>query len=122
MSGHSNSLKLEGVAVPTPSSMEISREKIWSANTGRVESGKMTGDLVAIKHKLVIEWRVLTEAQISEIDSHISKAFFECTFRDPRSNAWKTITVYAGTPTYHVYSYANGLPHYDGITVDLIEQ
>lgn len=116
-------LKFKGVSMPEPKALTVSSEKIWSSNTGRGDNGKMTGDVVAIKATLKIEWPPLSAAQTQLIDSYLSIPFFNCTFLDPRNgNKEKTLTVYAGTPAYPVYSYANGLPKYVGVAVDLIEQ
>lgn len=116
-------LEFDGEIMPEPKSLEVSREKIWSSNTGRVDSGKMTGDVVAIKTTLKITWAVLSSAQTQKIDKHLSKAFFSCTYLDPSAgNTEKTKTFYSGAPTYPVYSYVNGYPDYVGVGVDLIEQ
>ena len=116
-------LKFEDVQMPEPKSLTVSPEKIWSSNTGRGDNGKMVGDVVAIKTTLKIEWAVLSSEQISKIDKYLSTPFFKCTFLNPRKgNAETTITVYAGTPAYPVYSYVKGYPEYVGIAVDLIEQ
>ncbi len=44
--------RLEGVV--------ISREKIWSANTGRTAAGKMVGTVVAVETTIKIKWPPLT--------------------------------------------------------------
>lgn len=116
-------LKFNGQIMPEPSAITPSREKIWSSNTGRSDSGKMNGDIVAIKTKLQIQWSVLSAEQTELIDSYLSQSYFECTYLAPSSgNKEKTIEVYAGTPSYPVYSYAKGLPEYKGVGVDLIER
>ncbi len=116
-------LKFDGETMPEPQKLEIHKEKIWSQNTGRVDSGDMTGDLVAIKLTLKIQWGILTPEETERIDKHLSKAFFNCTFLDPSAaNAQKTKRMYAGGPTYPVYSYAPGLPAYQGVGVDIIEK
>lgn len=116
-------LKFEGISMPEPSAITVTPEKIWSKNTGRGDNGKMTGDVVAIKTTLKIEWPKLSAEQIQTIDAYLSKAFFNCTFLNPRKgNEETTLTFYAGTPTYPVYSYVKGYPEYTGIAVDLIEQ
>ena len=102
--------------------LEISREKIWSSNTGRVANAEMVGDLVGIKTTLKCQWPPLTRAQVAEIDSLVSIPFFTVAFTDPATNARKTITAYAGTPTYPVYSYVDGVKTYHGVAVDLIEK
>lgn len=116
-------LKFEDETMPEPRSIEIGKEKIWSSNTGRTDSGKMNGDIIAIKTQLKIKWGVLSAEQTALIDKYLSESFFACTYLDPgNGNAETTKEFYAGTPAYPVYSYVNGLPDYQGVGVDLIER
>lgn len=113
-----------GVAMPEPKQggITITKEKIWSKNTGRATNGSMVGDVIAIKTKAQISWNVLSGEQVAVLDAALEPAFISVYFKDPRLNAYTTKTFYAGTPTYPVYSYATGLPEYVGCAVDLIEQ
>ncbi len=116
-------LRFDEVDVPEPKSITVVPEKIWSKSTGRGDNGKMTGDIVAIKTTIKIEWAVLSAKQIEKIDRILSKAFFKCTFLNPRKgNEKTTLSVYASSPSYPVYSYVKGYPEYVGVAVDLVEQ
>lgn len=117
-------LKIDGKIMPEPKFQGItfSKEKIWSKNTGRTASGKMVGDVIAIKTTMSISFPVLSGEQVKELDAALEPAFIDVYFKDPRKNEYTTKTFYAGTPSYPVYSYAKGLPEYVGTTVDLIEQ
>ena len=116
-------LTLDGVVMPTPSKMTITKEKIWSKNAGRGSTGTFIGDIVAIKYKIQIEWKTLSQAGAAQLDKVVSKASFDVKFVDPAdsSGGYTTKTMYAGTPTYPVYSYVNGLTRHTGAGVDLIE-
>ncbi len=120
------SLYLDGKQMPEPAlkGITVTKEKIWSKNAGRSSTGLFIGDIVAHKYKIQITWPPLTQAQTALIDEVISKASFEAKFIDPASTTGEFVTriVYAGTPTYPVYSYANGLPRYVGVGVNLIER
>ena len=61
-------LKLNGLTV--------TKEKIWSKNTGRAANGEMVGDLIAIKYTLKCSWPPLTREQAVVIDKAVSPAFF----------------------------------------------
>lgn len=113
-----------GVAMPAlkKGGLTVTKEKVWSSNTGRAADGGMLGDLVGIKYKLQLEWPPLSKEQVAVIDNAVSPAFFNVAFLDPGSNSRITRTFYAGTPTYPVYSYVNGAKTYSGVTVDLIEK
>ncbi len=117
-------LVIGGVTMPPlkANGLTITREKVWSANTGRAANGEVIGDLVAIKYKLTCEFIPLTRSQAAVVDSAVSPAFFNATFTDPATNSRITRRFYAGTPSYPVYSYYNGFKTYVGVKVDLIEK
>lgn len=56
--------------------LTITKEKVWSANTGRAADGNLIGDLVGIKYKLQCEWPPLSREDVAIIDAAISPAFF----------------------------------------------
>lgn len=119
-------LSINGVAMPEPAleGVTIAPEKIWSANTGRAASGKMLGDVVAIKHTIKIRWPPLTPAQVAVIEAAVSNAeapFVPISYTDMRGNQ-VTRTVYFGTPSYTLYSLADGRQWIADVTVDAIEQ
>lgn len=107
---------LEGVTV--------NREKIWSSNTGRTTSGKMVGTVVAVKTTLKIKWPILTPAQVATIEGAVSdpdNPFVPVKYTDATGST-VTKTMYFGTPSYTVYSWANGRQYIKGACVDGIEQ
>lgn len=112
--------------MPTPAleGVTISKEKIWSANTGRASSGIMVGTIVAIKTTVSIKWPPLTPAQVAQIEAAVSDAgtpFTTLKFTD-LTGATVTKTVYFGTPSGGWYSWANGRQWITGYTVNAIER
>lgn len=120
----SNELIIGGVTMPTLklNGLTITKEKIWSKNTGRAASGEMVGDLIATKYTLKCAWPPLTRQQATVIDKAIKPAFFNVTFTDPGTDSRVTKKFYAGSLTYPVYSYYKGVKTYQGVAVDLIEK
>lgn len=119
-------LYINGTRMPDPAleGVTISREKIWSANTGRTGTGKMVGTVVAIKTTIKIKWPILTPAQVATIEaavSDISTPFSTITYTDATGST-VTKTVYFGTPSYTIYSWANGTQYIRDASVDAIEQ
>ncbi|MCD8141922.1 MAG: hypothetical protein LUD83_01365 [Clostridiales bacterium] len=118
-------LTIGGVKMPTPAleGLTITREKIWSSDTGRTASGKMVGTIVAVKTKVAIRWPVLTMDEVETIEGAVSSStpFVTMTYTD-MTGAVTTKTVYFGTPSYTVYSYADGTQYVKDVTVDGIEQ
>lgn len=112
-----------GKLMPPVKSLEPTFESIWSANTGRSGNGKMLGTLIARKYKLKVTFVPLSDEEAAQLGAALSSSgFFSVKFWSPVENKQLTKTMYAGTQTYPVYSYADGLPRYVGVGVDLIEQ
>ena len=119
---------LSGVEFPIAyDGYKISREKIWSSNTGRNNAGKMVGTIIAIKNKVEISLVPLTPAQaklIDEVVSDMEHPFQTATvlFVD---GTQKEMTVYTGDISYAWLSRAigsNGDGLITGVTLSLIEQ
>ena len=119
-------LYINDVKMPDPAleGVTVSREKIWSSNTGRTTSGKMVGTVVAVKTTLKIKWPVLTPAQVATIEGAVSdpdNPFVPVKYIDATGET-VTRTMYFGTPSYTVYSWANGMQYIKYASVDGIEQ
>lgn len=119
-----NIVKIDGRSLPPISGLTITHEKVWSSNTGRTaaNNAELVGDVVGRKWKLQIAFAPLTDEQVQLLDSLVYPAFFDVTFFSPQHNHDITVKMYAGTPTYPIYSYVENLPRYDGVIVDLIEK
>lgn len=119
-------LYIGGVKMPTPAAegVTITREKIWSADTGRTASGRMVGTIVSIKTTVKIKWPPLTMAQVETIEAAVSDRSHPFTTLKYTDMTGKTVTmtVYFGTPTYTVYSWASNLQLVENVSVDGIER
>lgn len=117
-------LYINGARMPDPAleGVTISREKIWSSNTGRTTSGRMVGTVVAVKTTLKIKWPPLTPAQAAVIENAVSGGSFVPVRFTDATGATVTKTMYFGTPSYTVYSWADGVQYIKDVTVDGIEQ
>lgn len=119
-------LIVDGVALPTPKleGVKITRNKIWSANTGRLEStGEMVGTIVAQKTKLEISWPPLSMEEIARIEAAVSSdiPFHSLKFTD-MAGVTRTLSVYFGDPEYTIYSYSEGVQRVNDAKVSAIEQ
>lgn len=80
----------------------VSRNKIWSKNTGRNNNGNMVGTIITIKTKAEIELAPITPAKAKIIDSIVSN------INDPFPTAkllyldgtQKTVIIYTGDISY----------------------
>ncbi|MBQ8503355.1 MAG: hypothetical protein IJ491_03655 [Clostridia bacterium] len=118
-------LKLNNIEMPSPKleGVTFSKEKIWSKNTGRTVNAKMTGDIIGIKTTVRIEFPPLSPADVELVESVVSNAelpFFLFELNDGHKNISKE--VYAGSPSTKLYSIVDGINHYTGYAVELIER
>lgn len=116
-------LTIGGVEMPTPAmeGVKVSREKIWSANTGRSSSGKMLGTVVAVKTKISVTFPPLTLSQARKVENAVANGYFSVKLTRNGDTVFNG-TMYGGTPVYTVYSMAEGMPYAKGFSVDLIER
>ena len=107
--------------LPSPVSISVNDQIIWSANTGRSASGSMIGDVVAEKKTLNIKWEFLTDPQLQLIKSKLIAGWFPITFHD--SGIDFTIQSYRGTLTKeHLGSIGDGNYYYKSVSVDVIQR
>lgn len=114
-------LTINGQAMPCPVQLAVGEEIIWSANTGRTDSGKMVGDVVAEKTTLNITWGILTETEYAKIKNNIKPGFFSVTFRD----AGQTINWngYRGSLSNEQLGYiGDGIFYYKSTVCQIIQQ
>lgn len=119
-------LIVDGVQLPTPAleGLTITTNKIWSENTGRLEStGEMAGTIVATKRKLEIKWPQISMAQAKIIEDAISSTvpFHELQYTD-MTGSTGTIMVYFGDISYTIYSYSPGIQRIKNAAVSAIEK
>ena len=114
------------VTMPPPAhgGLAIADEPIWSSNTGRGVTGEMSGDIVAWKKTIDLEFPPLTFAQSKLIRDTLRNAgeFFDVRYRDFSATTWETTTVYTANLPRTVYSLANSCRYHTGVKIQLVEQ
>lgn len=109
------------VKLPTPDSITVNDEIIWSSNTGRTSSGKMIGDVITEKNTFSVSWTGLrTEAEYKKIKNSLIAGFFPVKIQID-SDAVE-ITSYRGTLTARARGKIGDIYYYDSIAADIIEQ
>lgn len=102
------SLKLNGVAVAAPVSLQVSLQDLDAETSGRNIKGQMMRDRIAGgKRKINIKWGPLTGSEIGTILNAVSGVFFSVSYPDPISGQ-KTITAYVGDRSAALLNYATG--------------
>lgn len=113
-------IKINGVAIPTPSDLQIGIMDISEAN--RNANGEMFIERIATKRKLEPSWSYLSKEDLSKLFKAVSHVFFEVEYIDPEDNEVKTGTFYAGDRKAGALDYRNGVIRYKDISVNLIER
>lgn len=114
-------LRAGGIVLPSPVSLTINDELIWSEETGRTLSGDMVGEIIAEKKNLSIKWGVMTEEAMLLIKRNMASNFFPFTFHDDGMDL--TITAYRGTLSKEVLgNIGDGKFWYRSVTVDIIQR
>ena len=110
-------LQVGGVRLPAPVTIAENNEIIWSSDTGRVLSGKMTGDVVAEKVTLNITWQFLPASGVELIESSLVAGFFTIKYLG------RELEVYRGKIAKDVLGdMGNGELWYRSVSVSLIER
>lgn len=110
-------LKAGDVVLPTPTEIVIKQEPIWSSDTGRTQSGKMAGTVVAEKITASVTWNALSKAKMDLLKKHLKSGFFKVSINDLGIR-----TVYRGPIQASRWNRGNGEVWYRDISVDLIER
>ena len=114
-------LKAGGTVLPSPVSLSVSDEIIWTSDTTRTLAGYMIGDVVAEKKNLSIKWGFLTESEVQLIKKHLIAGFFPITFRDDGIDI--TIDTYRGTLSKEYMGWLDdGNFWYRSVSVDIIQR
>lgn len=111
-------LKINGVAMPTPVTYNVTQNDIDSSNTGRSETGVMNRDRVrAGVYKIELAWKNISTTELEKITNAIKDASFSVTFF---YGATKTAKMYAGDRTVNLVSLGTDTATWD-MSFSLVE-
>ena len=121
-------LQIGNTTLPAPKSVIYSSNKLWSQNTGRLDSGYFVGDLIAVKKKYEVTFPPLTPTQLSTVRTACNTDFATVVITDVGdddnnpSTETVTLTAYFGDITVEAYSWHNGIKYAINATVSIIER
>lgn len=75
---------------------KFSYPKLWAGDSGRNLAGKMTGTLIGIFPKLILQFRPLTKEELNIIAPILDSQNQTVTYYDPNKNTNITIETYTG--------------------------
>lgn len=70
--------------------------KLWASDSGRNLAGKMTGTLIGVFPKIVLQFRPLTKEELTIIAPILDKSNQNVTYFDPTKNKKVTMKTYTG--------------------------
>jgi hypothetical protein len=113
-------LKIDGVTMPTPSSLSAASSDLDSPGTRRNEQGYLQRDRIrqGVK-KISCKWSGLSQANSTLLLTAIKPASLSVTYPDPELGT-NTITTYVGDRTPDMIMYNNGVPYWN-ISFELIQ-
>lgn len=107
--------------LPSPVSLSIDDEIIWSSDTGRTLSGDMVGDVVAEKKNLNVKWGILCEKDYLVIKRNLLPGFFPLSFHDDGMDI--RIESYRGTLSKEILGdIGDGDYYYRSVSVNIIQR
>lgn len=118
-------LKVNGVFIQDPSSMEYQRYDLDSEEgSGRNQLGEMLRDRVAIKRKLVCKFPPMLDNEISALLQAVNNEFITLEFPDPYTGKRETMTCYVGdrTAPAYTYNYIEEMYLWEGLNMNFIER
>lgn len=113
---------------PAIGGIQITDEPIWASNTGRSQTGKMIGDIVAWKTTVAVQWPPLSFADSQAIRDAIvnNGPFFKIAYNDynaMQNNSSLTVkTVYCGNIPRVIASLNSAYQRHQGVQINFIEQ
>lgn len=107
--------------LPSPVSVDMTREQIWDSKAGRNAKGKMIATYVAQKYTWNITWGVLTESEFSKIGSLLTNGFFKFNQGTPTSPPSSAGTYYRSEITYSNLQVGT-TRYYKDVSVSVIQQ
>ncbi len=113
--------KIGSTVLPTPKGVVYSDNKLWSQNTGRLDSGYFVGELVAIKKKYEVTFPPLTTSELETVKSAINDQFATVQITNAQGGT-DTVDAYFGDITVEAYSWHNGIQYAINATVSIIER
>lgn len=116
-----DNFKINGVGIPNPTTFKIERYKV--TNLTRLASAKMTGNLIARKHKYFFTYDALAARDLNRILDALWYAagmFYTLEYRE--NNIVKTAKIYPGAIPTELHSAHSASWVWKGVNFDLIEQ
>ncbi len=105
--------------------LNVSYEPIWNTKAGRTTTADFQGRIINNKWTLEMQTIPLSQEDSAYLHSLLRQGDFvrvEFVPPDQATDTLEEATMYVSSIAHTVYSYANGLPRYRGLSFSLIEK
>ena len=116
-------LQINGVAMPTPSGLEVTYSDYDSNDSNRNAKGELIRERVrASVRRLDVSWRILNAEDMSLILRSVDPVFFQVRFFDPKTASFQNATMYVGDRKPTFYTLRDDKIIYQDFTIALVEK
>ncbi|MFD1954303.1 DUF6711 family protein [Paenibacillus thailandensis] len=112
-------IKVQGLALPTPSDYSVTVSEI--SNAERNARGDILKEHITYKRKISLGWKFMTQEDIQRAFSYTSENFFNVTYIDPELGE-TTKTFYAGDRSAGALDFLNGVVRWKDFKFNIIER
>lgn len=114
-------LKVNNTVLPTPKNVDYSYNKLWSQNSGRLDSGRFVGELIGIKRKYVVTFPLLNPSELATVRNAFANQYATVVITDVDGGDAE-LECYFGDVTVRAYSWNNGYKYAIDCKVSMIER
>ena len=114
---------INGKEIKCPSTFQYTRSDL-DQDSYRDINGNLVRNRVAVKVQLTLTWKsgAMSVDSMSTLLKAMDDVFFSVTYFDIHDGAMRTMTAYVSDRTAQMYSYINGKPVFNEISLTLIEK
>lgn len=122
MGQHNGMLKVDGIAIKTPSTFSWGLQDISSPSAGRTHDAVMHKNRIAQKRKIDLVWAMPTPEEIHAILVAFNPEYINVTYYDPLDGETVTRTFYTGDKTAAVKIWTVDNKRYESVSFNIIER
>ena len=112
-------IKVGALDLPAPSDMLVGIQDLVDA--ARNAKGNMMIEFINTKAKISLQWKYLSQTQLSSVLTAIRRPGFSVTYTDPETNATRTATFYVSDRNTGIMDVQGGVIRYQDVKFDFIE-
>lgn len=111
-------LKINGKKIERLKTYDVQYNKLWADDSGRTMDGRMSGTLIGIFPKILLEFGPMSDSEISALLKVINRPVMSVTYYDPEYKGLRTADYYSNDPTASLKKLST--MRHKGFTLNLI--